>query len=158
MIHCVYKFLQAAAYTKGAYTVVYPVVRGTGPLFTVIGAYLIFNETFSGLQWMGVAVLMAGIFGLALYNMIYLEAEREYIEHRDGAGCRDWAVCGAVHDAGCVRHSRNDKSIYLPGVVFHDRWFFIPDHCLPPLAPNARCTRCVAFNANVAFSAALSLS
>jgi drug/metabolite transporter (DMT)-like permease len=77
VIHCVYKFLQAAAYTKGAYTVVYPVVRGTGPLFTVIGAYLIFNETFSGLQWMGVAVLMAGIFGLALYNMIYLEAERD---------------------------------------------------------------------------------
>ncbi|MEH6738838.1 MAG: DMT family transporter [Sulfitobacter sp.] len=77
VIHCVYKFLQAAAYTKGAYTVVYPVVRGTGPLFTVIGAYLIFNETFSGLQWMGVAVLMAGIFGLALYNMIYLESERD---------------------------------------------------------------------------------
>ena len=38
VIHCLYKLLQAAAYTRGAYTVVYPVVRGTGPLFTVIGA------------------------------------------------------------------------------------------------------------------------
>ena len=47
-IHIVYKLLQAWAYTKGAYTVVYPVVRGTGPLFTVIGAYLIFGESFSG--------------------------------------------------------------------------------------------------------------
>jgi drug/metabolite transporter (DMT)-like permease len=77
VIHTAYKFLQAAAYTKGTYTVVYPVVRGTGPLFTVIGAYWIFGEVFNGTQWLGVAVLMAGIFGLAAYNMLYLEAERE---------------------------------------------------------------------------------
>lgn len=77
VIHCLYKLLQAAAYTKGAYTVVYPVVRGTGPLFTVVGAYLIFGEVFSGLQWFGVAVLMSGIFGLAIYNMLYLVSERE---------------------------------------------------------------------------------
>ncbi len=45
---------QAFAYTKGAYTVVYPVVRGTGPLFAVFGAYLIFGETFHPwLQWLG---------------------------------------------------------------------------------------------------------
>ena len=61
VIHTVYKFLQAWAYTKGAYTVVYPVVRGTGPLFAVIGAYLIFNETFTGIQWLGVAVLPVGV-------------------------------------------------------------------------------------------------
>ena len=77
VIHVVYKLLQAWAYTKGAYTVVYPVVRGTGPLFTVIGAYLIFNESFTLMQWMGVGVLMAGIFGLALYNMVYLVSERD---------------------------------------------------------------------------------
>jgi multidrug transporter EmrE-like cation transporter len=39
--------LQAMAYSRGAYTVVYPVVRGTGPLFTVIGAWLLFGETFN---------------------------------------------------------------------------------------------------------------
>ena len=32
VIHIGYKVLQAMAYTRGAYTVVYPVVRGTGPL------------------------------------------------------------------------------------------------------------------------------
>ncbi len=77
LIHVIYKLLQAWAYSKGAYTVVYPVVRGTGPLFTVIGAYLIFGETFSGMQWIGVAVLLAGIFGLAVYNMVFLVSERE---------------------------------------------------------------------------------
>lgn len=75
-IHIVYKVLQAMAYTRGAYTVVYPVVRGTGPLFAVIGAYLIFGEEFSPLQWMGVAVLLAGIFGLAGYNLVFLTIAR----------------------------------------------------------------------------------
>ena len=76
-IHVAYKLLQAMAYTRGAYTVVYPVVRGTGPLFAVIGAYLIFGETFSAIQWMGVAVLLAGIFGLAVYNLVFLTTARE---------------------------------------------------------------------------------
>lgn len=76
-IHTAYKLLQAMAYSRGAYTVVYPVVRGTGPLFAVIGAYLIFGETFTGVQWLGVAVLLAGIFGLAIYNLIFLETARE---------------------------------------------------------------------------------
>lgn len=77
LIHIIYKCLQAWAYTKGAYTVVYPVVRGTGPLFAVIGAYLIFEETFTLVQWLGVATLLAGIFGLALYNLRKLETQRD---------------------------------------------------------------------------------
>jgi drug/metabolite transporter (DMT)-like permease len=76
-IHTVYKILQGYAYTKGAYTVVYPVVRGTGPLFTVIGAYLIFGETFRPVQWLGVAVLLAGIFGLAAYNLVHVNVARD---------------------------------------------------------------------------------
>jgi drug/metabolite transporter (DMT)-like permease len=77
VIHTAYKLLQAMAYTRGAYTVVYPVVRGTGPLFAVIGAYLIFDESFTLVQWLGVGVLLAGIFGLAVYNLIFLTAARE---------------------------------------------------------------------------------
>ncbi len=76
VIHFIYKVLQAMAYTRGAYTVVYPVVRGTGPLFAVIGAWLIFGETFTGWQWLGLGVLLAGIFGLAIYNLMFLETER----------------------------------------------------------------------------------
>ncbi|MCP4209662.1 MAG: EamA family transporter [Shimia sp.] len=76
-IHTGYKLLQSWAYSKGAFTVVYPVVRGVGPFFTVIGAYLIFGETFSGVQWFGVAVLMAGILGLAVYNMVFMTEGRE---------------------------------------------------------------------------------
>lgn len=77
VIHLIYKLLMAQAYSRGAYTVVYPVVRGMGPIFTVIGAGLIFGESFTLIQWLGVAVLSLGIFGLAVYNFLYLEAERD---------------------------------------------------------------------------------
>lgn len=76
-IHVFYKLFQALAYTKGSYTVVYPVVRGTGPLFTVIGSFFLFGEVFTPVQWLGVAVLLAGIFGLAAYNFVFLEANRD---------------------------------------------------------------------------------
>ena len=46
-------------------------------IFTVFGAYILFGETFSLTQWLGVLLLLAGIFGLALYNLIYLEKSRE---------------------------------------------------------------------------------
>jgi len=76
VIHLGYKLLQAQAYSFGSFTVVYPVVRGTGPLFAIVGAYLLFGERFSPMQWLGVAVLLAGIFGLAIYNLRYLELDR----------------------------------------------------------------------------------
>jgi len=76
VIHFFYKLGQAMAYDRGAYTVVYPVVRGVGPLFTVIGAYLIFGETFTLVQWLGVGVLLAGIFGLAAYNWMTMAGDR----------------------------------------------------------------------------------
>ena len=76
-IHSGYKIFQAAAYQRGAYTVVYPVVRGTAPLFTVIGAGLVFGELFNPVQWLGIGVLMAGIFGLALYNWNHITVDRD---------------------------------------------------------------------------------
>lgn len=77
VIHAAYKLLQAMAYTRGAYTVVYPVVRGTGPFFAVIGAGIVFGETYSAGQWAGVGILMAGIFGLAAWNLRHVQVARE---------------------------------------------------------------------------------
>ena len=127
VIHCLYKLLQAAAYTRGAYTVVYPVVRGTGPLFTVIGAYWLFGEVFNGVQWLGVAVLMAGIFGLAAYNMVYLKAERETLN----AALWLAFVTGlfvalyTTYDAYGIRATANPFTFLV--------WFFMIDGFLMPI-------------------------
>ncbi|SHG82579.1 EamA-like transporter family protein [Cognatiyoonia sediminum] len=68
-IHFLYKLTMALAYERAAYTVVYPVVRGTGPIVTVIAASLIFQESFTGLQWLGVLCLSGGILMIAVLNL-----------------------------------------------------------------------------------------
>lgn len=67
VIHFAYKLAMALAYEKAAFTVVYPVVRGTGPLITVIAAMLIFRESYTAVQWLGVACLSGGILLLAWF-------------------------------------------------------------------------------------------
>jgi drug/metabolite transporter (DMT)-like permease len=79
VVHAAYKLGQAGTYTYGAYTVVYPVVRGTAPLFTVIGAGILFGERFTPTQWLGVALLVAGILGLAAYNLRHVTVGREHL-------------------------------------------------------------------------------
>ena len=76
VIHSLYKVLQAMTYTRGAFTVVYPVVRGTGPFFTVIGAGLVFGEVFAPGQWAGLMLLVLGILGLAAWNLAHVTVDR----------------------------------------------------------------------------------
>ena len=125
-IHLVYKLLQAWAYTKGAYTVVYPVVRGTGPLFAVIGAYLIFDERFTGIQWLGVAVLLVGIFGLALYNMVYLVSERDTLNAALGIAVLTglFVALYTTYDAYGIRATQNPFTFLA--------WFFMIDGLVMP--------------------------
>jgi drug/metabolite transporter (DMT)-like permease len=129
VIHVIYKVLQAWAYTKGAYTVVYPVVRGTGPLFAVIGAYLVFDESFTMGQWMGVATLMAGIFGLALYNLRYLESERDTLQAALGLAVLTglFVAIYTTYDAYGIRATANPFTFLA--------WFFMIDSIvMPPIA------------------------
>ncbi|KMK67970.1 DMT family transporter [Puniceibacterium sp. IMCC21224] len=129
VIHLIYKILQAKAYTRGAYTVVYPVVRGTGPLFTVFGAYLIFGEVFGAVQWLGVAVLMSGIFGLALYNLRHLEVARDTLPAALGFAVLTgmFVALYTTYDAYGIRASA-DPFTFLA-------WYFVIDGvALPPYA------------------------
>lgn len=68
-IHFGYKLCMAMAYERAAYTVVYPVVRGTGPLITLGFAALFLGEHYGPLQWLGVAVLSGAILALAAVNL-----------------------------------------------------------------------------------------
>lgn len=127
VIHTAYKVAQAMTYSRGAYGVVYPVVRGTGPFFAVIGAGLIFGEHFTAGQWAGVAVLMTGIFGLAAYNLRTVTADRETM-----VPALLWAVVtGAfvalytTYDAYGIRATA-DPFTFLA-------WFFLIDGIAMPL-------------------------
>lgn len=130
VIHAIYKWLQAFAYTKGSYTVVYPVVRGMGPLFAVIGAYLIFGEVFSPLQWFGVFVLLCGIFGLAVYNLLFLETQRDTLAVALilAAMTGFFVALYTTYDAYGIRATA-DPFTFLA-------WFFVIDgfFAMPPVA------------------------
>jgi drug/metabolite transporter (DMT)-like permease len=132
VIHAGYKYLQAMTYSRGAYTVVYPVVRGTGPLFAVLGAGVIFKEHFTTGQWGGLAVLLAGIFGLAAYNLRYVTVARETLVAALGlavaTGC--FVALYTTYDAYGIRATA-DPFTFLA-------WFFMFDGIFMPLVMRRR--------------------
>ncbi len=143
-IHLGYKVLQAMAYMRGAYTVVYPVVRGTGPLLTVIGAYWIFGETFTPQQWLGVAVLLAGIFGLAGYNLVHIVAARDTLPAALGLAflTGGFVALYTTYDAYGIRAAADPFTFlawffFLDGlaipVIAAKRWGRMPDR--PAVGP-----------------------
>lgn len=132
VIHVAYKLLQARAYTLGAYTVVYPVVRGTGPLITVLAAGVVFQEHFAPLQWLGVGVLVAGIFGLAIYNIVMVKVDRLVLLHAIGLAFLTGILVAAytTYDAYGIRAAA-DPFTFLA-------WFFMLDGIFFPLLTHRR--------------------
>jgi len=137
VIHVGYKLMQSWAYTKGAYTVVYPVVRGTGPLFTVIGAYLLFGERFTVVQWTGVLVLLMGIYGLAVYNLRHITAERETLPLALGLAVITglFVALYTTWDAYGIRATQNPFTFLA--------WFFFIDGVFFPFVAYARWRRMI---------------
>jgi drug/metabolite transporter (DMT)-like permease len=90
-IHFAYKLTMALAYERAAYTVVYPVVRGTGPLVTLAFAALFLGEHYRALQWGGVALLSGAILMLAVANLRGVRIGRRALYA--GLG---WALAGGL--------------------------------------------------------------
>lgn len=118
VIHFGYKLTMALAYERAAYTVVYPVVRGTGPIVTVAAASVFFHEHFTLVQWLGVACLSGGILLLALRNL----SEETIDRHALKVGLA-WALAGGLmvavyttYDAYGIRQSANPFTFLA--------WFF----------------------------------
>lgn len=125
-IHIVYKLAQAMTYQRGAYTVVYPVVRGTAPLITIIAASLIFHERYSPAQWGGVLLLVSGILGLALYNWRKLSVGRETLLP---ALC--WALFTGVTVAAYTTYDAWGIRLAADPFTFLF-WFFLLDSLFMP--------------------------
>ena len=68
-IHLLYEWFQAAAFVRGNFTLVYPIARGMGPLFTAILAIFVFSENLEFGQWLGLLLLSGAIFSLAGINL-----------------------------------------------------------------------------------------
>ena len=135
VIHIGYKVFQAMAYARGAYTVVYPVVRGTGPLFAVIGAGIVFDERFTPMQWGGMAVLLSGIFGLAAYNLRTITLDRNTMVPALALALitGGFVALYTTYDAYGIRATANPFTFLA--------WFFLLDSFFMPLVTFHRLRR-----------------
>lgn len=68
-VHILFEWLQASSFERGAFTLVYPIARGTGPLATAALAIFVFGEHLEPMQWMGLLLLSGAIFSFALINI-----------------------------------------------------------------------------------------
>lgn len=68
-LHLIYEWLQAAAYVRGEFTLVYPIARGTSPLVTAFIAAFVFSERLEPSQWLGIFILSCAIISLAWVNL-----------------------------------------------------------------------------------------
>jgi len=127
VIHSGYKYLQAMTYVRGAYTLVYPVVRGTGPLVTVLAAGWVFGEHFRPGQWAGVGLLLAGIFGLAAWNLSHVRLARDTLVAALGLALATGVLVAlyTTYDAYGIR-ATHDPFTFLA-------WFFMIDGAFMPL-------------------------
>ena len=132
VIHSVYKILQAMTYTRGAFIVVYPVVRGTGPVFTVIGAGIVFGEVYAPGQWAGVGLLVLGILGLAAWNLQHVTVDRATLVPALGLAVATGAMVAVytTYDAYGIRATA-DPFTFLA-------WFFMLDGIFIPLVTHRR--------------------
>lgn len=125
-IHLVYKTAQAMAYSRGAFTVVYPIVRGTGPLVTVLAATAVFDESYSVAQWAGVLVLSGGILALAGLNIAQAGVGRARLVRAVWLAAITGFLTAAytTYDAYGIRQTPNPFTFLA--------WFFVLDGLLFP--------------------------
>ena len=61
LVHVVYSLILQKGYRESDFSVVYPLARGTGPLFAVVGAIIVLGETPSLPGYLGIAAILIGI-------------------------------------------------------------------------------------------------
>ena len=127
VIHNVYKAFQGMTYARGAYTVVYPVVRGCSVLATVIVSGIVFRELYSIWQWSGIFALVCGIFGLGVYNWRKLQTGRETLLPALGLAVLTGIMVAAytTFDAYGIRQ--------MPDPLTFVFWFFAVDSITIPI-------------------------
>lgn len=61
LVHVVYSLVLQKGYRESDFSIVYPLARGTGPLFAVFGAIVVLGEAPSFLGWLGIFAVLIGI-------------------------------------------------------------------------------------------------
>tara|TARA_R110002073_G_scaffold152635_2_gene307094 strand:+ start:104 stop:1069 length:966 start_codon:yes stop_codon:yes gene_type:complete len=69
VVHFAYEWFQVKSFEHGAFVLVYPIGRGSGPLLTALAAMIVFDEILTLNQWLGIIMISGGILALAQVNL-----------------------------------------------------------------------------------------
>ena len=91
VVHVLYFTVLLTGYRKSDLTVVYPVARGSGPLFAVVGAVVILGERLTALGVAGVLVLCGGVWLIAGGPALWRHSHDPALRERALSGVR-WGM------------------------------------------------------------------
>jgi drug/metabolite transporter (DMT)-like permease len=132
-VHAIYELLLVKSYESAAFSAVYPVARGTGPLFTALGAILILREHPPSLQIAGILLVCGGVIVIGISHRASEGAGRGLV-YALGTGLT--IGCYTLIDASGVRAVGNPFSYVL--------WFFVAHGaCVLATAPGIRGRRVI---------------
>lgn len=113
-VHAIYELMLVKSYESAAFSAVYPVARGTGPLFTALGVILVLGQHPPATELVGILTVCGGVIAMGL-------------SHRATQGARAGLLyalatgltigCYTVIDATGVRVTPNPFTYVL--------WFFV---------------------------------
>ncbi len=90
LIHGVYFWFMGGAYQRGDLSLVYPLARGSGPMFVPILAVLLLHEEIALLGAMGIAMIISGIYCVHLRTFTGAAFLEPFLALRGGASL--WAL------------------------------------------------------------------
>jgi drug/metabolite transporter (DMT)-like permease len=133
LVHAIYELLLVKSYESAAFSAVYPVARGTGPLFTTVGVIVLLGQHPPPLQIVGIVLVSAGVIAIGISHRAS-EGAVTGLAYALGTGFT--IGCYTLIDSSGVRAVGNPLSYVL--------WFFVAHgFCLLVTAPGLRGRRVV---------------
>jgi drug/metabolite transporter (DMT)-like permease len=128
LVHAIYELLLVKSYESAAFSAVYPVARGTGPLFTALGAIFILHEHAPLTELAGIAMVCGGVIAIG-------------ISHRASAGAGKGLVyalgTGVTIGVYTLIDATGVRSVAEP--FSYVLWFFVAHgFCVLATAPGIR--------------------
>ena len=117
ILHAFYFWFMGGAYERGDLSLVYPLSRGSGPLFVPILAVLIMNEQLSISGGFAIALIIAGIFIIHLRSVSIQSFLEPFRALRGSASL--WAFCTGGTIAGYSLVDKIGVSIVYPPVYIY---------------------------------------
>ena len=128
LVHAVYELLLVKSYESAAFSAVYPVARGTGPLFTALGAILLLHEHPPPIELFGIVMVCGGVIAIGVSHRAS-EGARKGLLYALGTGLT--IGCYTLVDATGVRSVAQPFTYVL--------WFFVAHGlCVLVTAPGIR--------------------